>query len=509
MKKLLIGLTAAAVLAGAAGCNSDSEYDMTLPSSVMVTSFSLTDDDKVLSNLDSVFFSIDLNKGLIFNADSMPYGTKTDKLIPVIVTGGVSAAQLIVTRPGKADTVYNYLENSTDSIDFSNGPVTLRLQSLSGSTTKDYKIYVNVHKVKGDSLVWNRLERTSLPSLFGVVNSQQTVKSGNTIYCLTKYDNRYSMASSDDPVSGEWNKTEVTFAFRPVIASLSATDDALYILDESKHLYRSVDGGNSWTATGVSVDHIYGGYETTLICGRTDGSRVTTVEYPSMKTTLMPAGFPASATSMPIKYSFEMSTTPQLMIVGGRLPDNSMTAATWSYDGSAWACVGKGESEMALGDMTVVPYFAFSHNNAWVFSKYSVLLAFGGFDKNNKNQKTTYISYDYGATWRRADTMLQLPDYVPAMRNARGFIVEKTMKADAADAQSWKTYPPVSLRSGWSFVDTPVQPVYGALSPLVSEPVVEWECPYIYVFGGEGDQSQTYNTVWRAVINRLTFKPII
>lgn len=508
MKKLLIGLTAAAVLAGAASCNSDTESDLTLPSSVMVTSFSLTDDDKVLNNLDSVFFSIDLNKGLIFNADSMPYGTKIDKLIPVIVTSGVSSAQLVVTRPNKADTIYNYLENSTDSIDFSNGPVTLRLKSLSGSTHKDYKIYVNVHKVKGDSLVWNRLERTSLPSIFNVVNSQQSAKSGNTVYCLTKYDNRYCMASSDDPVAGEWSKTEVTLAFNPVVSSLSATDDALYILDNSKQLYRSTDGGLAWTATGVSVDNIYGGYETTLICGRTDGNRVTTVEYPSMKTTLMPAGFPAAATSMPLRYSFEMSTTPQLLIVGGRLPDDSMTAATWSYDGNTWAQIGKGISEMALGDMTVVPYFTFSHSYAWVFSKYSVILAFGGYDKDGKNHKTTYVSYDYGVNWRKADDLLQLPEYVPAMRNARGFVFSKTMKADVG-TQTWKTYPTVALRSGWSFVDTPMTPVCNLLSPLATEPIVEWDCPYIYVFGGEGDNLQTYNTVWRAVINRLTFKPII
>ncbi len=509
MKKLLIGLTAAAALAGAASCNSDTDSDLTLPSNVMVTSFSLTDDDKVLDNLDSVFFSIDLNKGLIFNADSMPYGTKTDKLIPIIVTAGVSSAQLIVTRPGKSDTIYNYLENSTDSIDFSNGPVTLRLKSLSGTADKDYKIYVNVHKVKSDSLVWNRLERTSLPSLFSVVNSQQTVKSGNTVYCLTKYDRRYSMAASDNPASGDWNKAEVSFSFNPVISSLSATDDALYILDESNRLYRSTDGGIAWTATGISVDHIYGGYDTRLICGRTANGRVTTLEYPSMKTTLMPADFPASATSMPIKYTFEMSTTPQLMIVGGRLPDNSMTAATWSYDGNTWARLSKGEPEMALGEMTVVPYFTFSHNSAWIFNKYSVLLAFGGFDKDGKNHKTTYISYNYGVSWRRADSLLQLPDYVPAMRNARGFIVDKTMKTDAADTHGWKTYPSVKLRQGWSFIDTPVQPVCSALSPLVSEPVVEWESPYIYVFGGEGDMAQTYNTLWRAVINRLTFKPII
>lgn len=508
MKKLVIGLTAAAAIVGATGCNSNTEYETLLPTSVMVTDFKLTEDAKVLNNLDSVFFSIDLNKGLIFNADSMPYGTKTDKLVPVISTNGASSALLIVTRHNKPDTTYNYLENSTDSIDFSNGPVTLKLKSLSGDNEKEYKIYVNVHKVKSDSLVWNRFERTSLPSLFSVVNSQQTTKCGNTVYCLTKYGNRYSMASSEDPASGNWTKNEVTFAFTPAIASLSSTDEALYILDDTNRLYRSDNGGASWTATGISVDHIYGGYETQLICGRVNGGRVTTVAYPSGATQLMPADFPASATPLPLNYKFEMSTTRQLLIVGGRLADRSMTSATWSYDGKNWVRISKGISEMALGDMTVVPYFAISANNAWIFSRYSVILAFGGYDKNGKNQKTTYISYDYGLNWSKADDLMQLPDYVPAMRDARGFLVEKTMTADIA-TQSWKAYEPFRLQPTWAFAETPMTPVNNLVTPLVSEPVTEWNCPYIYLFGGIGDQGQTHNTLWRAVINRLTFKPII
>ena len=75
MKKLAI-LSLSAVAAGAffAGCNSS--YDNTiqedLATDVIVSSFSLSKDDSILANLDTVFFSIDLQRGRIFNADSLP-----------------------------------------------------------------------------------------------------------------------------------------------------------------------------------------------------------------------------------------------------------------------------------------------------------------------------------------------------------------------------------------------------------------------------------------------------
>ena len=52
------------------GCNSDSYIPSeNTASSVAVYSFALSEDDSVLKNLDTVFFSIDLNKGLIFNGE--------------------------------------------------------------------------------------------------------------------------------------------------------------------------------------------------------------------------------------------------------------------------------------------------------------------------------------------------------------------------------------------------------------------------------------------------------
>ena len=37
----------------------------------------------------------------------------------------------------------------------------------------------------------------------------------------------------------------------------------------------------------------------------------------------------------------------------------------------------------------------------------------------------------------------------------------------------------------------------------------DWDCPYIYVFGGYGNNSMVQNSIWKGVVNRLTFKPIV
>ena len=54
-------MAVAAVIAGASACNSSTEeYHVELDGSAIVKGFSLVENDKVLADLDSVYFSIDL-----------------------------------------------------------------------------------------------------------------------------------------------------------------------------------------------------------------------------------------------------------------------------------------------------------------------------------------------------------------------------------------------------------------------------------------------------------------
>ena len=76
-QKIYFFLCIAALFLSGISCNStdDEEITYTISESVRVTSFSLAANDSVLANLDTVFFTIDLNGGQIFNADSLPVGT--------------------------------------------------------------------------------------------------------------------------------------------------------------------------------------------------------------------------------------------------------------------------------------------------------------------------------------------------------------------------------------------------------------------------------------------------
>lgn len=162
---------------------------------VAVTSFSLRSDSKVMSNLDSVFFSIDLNHGVIYNADSLPKGTPVDKLIPVIKYSDYITKALItmeggITKTGESD----YYASPSDTIDFS-GKVTLTIATADDAMSKDYVIKVNVHKQNPDSLQWDQIAVTGLPSRLGSPKAQGTVDhSGMAVCLIEESDGSFTLA---------------------------------------------------------------------------------------------------------------------------------------------------------------------------------------------------------------------------------------------------------------------------------------------------------------------------
>ena len=150
LRKFAIALAVITAAAGIVACNSSSYEDteIVLSSGTGVKTFSLEENDSVMANLDSVFFSIDLVAGKIFNADSLPFGTKVTALVPKItLMNGATTVELKVKRENNTDTVYNYLENSTEAIDFTN-PVTLHITSANGASERNYTISVNVRQGK-------------------------------------------------------------------------------------------------------------------------------------------------------------------------------------------------------------------------------------------------------------------------------------------------------------------------------------------------------------------------
>lgn len=491
LKKILSIFTIATVCMGFFACNSNSEEEeaLTSLSNTMVTSFSIVEDDDVLDNLDSVYFTIDQLNAKIYNADSLPYGTNVSKLVVLIEANNCSVADLYIPRKNDTDTIISYIEHSTDSLNFSLGTVRLRIVSANGQAERTYSIDVNVHKTKPDSLYWNTFARRDLPSAFYAPTQQKTTKCGEKAYCLTSNGSEYCIAVTDNPY-GSWDLTEVNFGFTPDVNSFNATDEALFILDNEGDLYTSTDITN-WTSCNVKWISIYGGYNNTLLGVEKTGDEFYHVTYPASTTQKVAKDCPVAGTSQLVITSTKWSNDAQAMFIGGQCADGSLSGSTWAYDGNSWAKINNDKVIPALKGMTLFAYYTYKTNtDDWSVTKYDTWVAMAGQNTTGTAQKKVYISLDQGIHWKLADDLMQLPNYIPEMCNAQALVFDSTIKARSAHNYDWEEYATTHISRA-------------------TKPVTEWECPYIYLFGGESGTRQLYNSVWRGVINRLSYKPVI
>ncbi len=476
MKKGLIfgAAIATAILAGCNGGSSDYEYAPVNYDGVAVTAFSLNRNNTVLNNLDSVYFTIDLNGARIFNADSLPCGTDVSALAVTMSTDQVSVAEFTVTRPEKEDTVINYLTSHNQKIDFSHGAVSLRLKSASEKQERVYEVRVNVHQVATDSLYWSKFDVKPLPTTLQAPTSQKTVAFKDKAYCLTADGGSYSLAIGADPYADSWQKRGVSFPKSVACESLSATDQALYILATDGDLLTSADG-TTWTSTGENWKGITATYGDKLLGTKEVNGALTAVSHPSGLSQQLPSTFPASGNSAGASFTTKWAAAPQIMIAGGRTAGGSLTGATWAFDGTAWASIGTG-LPAAEGYAMASTSVCETDTVTWRVKTTRVLLAIGG-RTSTAVSRDVYISRDLGLNWQKAADLLQLPTYIPALYGA-----------DLIEFDS--TFTPS-----------------GAL-PKAVKPIEQWEVPLLYLFGGRDDRGNLLPQYRRGAVNHLLFKPL-
>ncbi len=497
---LLVALMASAF---AASCNSDEEEEFLShdPSknALMVNTFALQKNDSILVNLDSVFFSIDLERGVIFNADSLPRGTKVNRLVIDMTMSAVTKAEITMPTDRGTDTVIDFLRNSTDSINFSRGYVKLHMESANKEYERDYTIYVNVHKVDPDLLAWNELASAALPSAFTDADAQHTVEYQGRVLCFTRKGSAYSVASTDNPDSGTWTTETVDFPADADLNTLTAGTTTLFICDSNGDLHSSADGGKSWSATGAKMSHIYGTIGDQAIGVTTDGAGYTHVTYPATTSTAVESDCPVSATSPALVFTTEWSEQPMMFISGGITASGELSDQTWAYDGSQWACISIDGFGKGLKSPVVVPYFAFKTATDWKVTKRSILLAFNGLDNTGYPNGKIYVSYDRGVHWAPGSGWMEIPAQFQGGAFSQAVVLNTVMTQSRAGSR-WTSLEPASLSPWLQTVTAP--------SSRATAPITEWDCPYIYVFGGENASGQLNASIWRGVINRLQFKPL-
>lgn len=495
--KISIAAVAASLLTGAMGLVSCNEHDDTSsesylhPANLAVTSFKLKYDSKVLG-LDSAYFSIDLEHGVIFNADSLRKGTPINKVVANITYGSaVTSAKIMMsggsTRTGEID----YMANPTDSIDFT-GNVQLVLGDDSQNTVT-YRLKVNVHQQVADTLVWGETALTTLPSRLGHPKEQKTVKLGDrAVSLIMESDGSYTLASSSDLMAARWTKQAMTFPFTPEIASLVSSTSSLWILDRDGKLYRSADGSD-WSDTGETWTSTIGGYTESVVGLKMTDGALTFAQYPltELNEKTIPADFPVEGCSNFVTLENMWTSSPVAFFAGGRTAANAMSSDTWAFDGSEWTKLGEGGIPAVTG-ASIIPYYIYRANASGdAMVEYNVWMLIGGQLESGQANRTVYISYNNGVNWATGNKQLQLPEMIPAMVDCDNIVMTSPRSANLSNA--------------WTRMASGQQ----RIKYEVDGDIISWECPYIYLFGGYDTDRQLYDTVWRGVLNRLTFTPVI
>lgn len=472
--------------------SSDTTAYNSTTSTALVTKFQLNPNSKVLINLDSVFFTIDTDKMLIYNVDSLPKGTDVSKM-QVTLTFGSSVSSAMFYIPGKDDGI-RYSASMKDSLDFSKGTVRLSVTSADRTLTRDYIVSLNVHQVNPDTVLWHKQAIGVLDKASSVTATQTTGR----VIALATTDGGVKQLATGTLHDASWQVKDATISYAAA-RDLTSVDQTLYCIglahadDVTGAVLKSEDQGETWTDTGLSWSGILGAY-TDRIIGVADGANLgeqyTTgtfyhVEYPArgdFEPLAVEDGFPISGCSGMVTLTNKWSTTPFALIAGGILPSGEYTGNTWAYDGNTWGLLssGVGKPLPALRDVTVVPYYTATVNTVRYTAKYNeVLYAVGGRYADGAYNKKVYTSSDKGITWVEASGALQIPDAIAA----------KPVKGDAF-VESYT----ISARSSNSARHA---------APLT--PITAWDCPCIYLVGCTSDGEPALLT---GLYYRLSFRPV-
>ena len=480
---LLIAMFAVA-LTSCKDKNKDSDETIiysTSTSNALVASFSLQANTNVLANLDSVHFTVDPVRCLIYNVDSLPKGTDVSRLLTKLSfksSVGTVKYYLSYSKGGvvKRDTI-TYTSSSTDSLNFT-GSAILEVNSYDGTVTRRYDIHVNVHQSEPDTLVWPISARHDLPGSDGSVVAQRAVQCGDRVACLVQNGNSCNVSWPNFDFDDN-NTSTLSLGFVPDVNSFAASNNAYYLLDTAGELHTSTDC-ETWTATGTHWLRIIGGYGDRML-GITADETPLLDEYPrrdNYTARAVPANFPVKGFSQLVLSEHKWTVAPQAVMVGGVLADGTVSRKTWGYDGNSWAIISSDNDTLpALRDAILVSYFTYDVSIInYKATKQPTWLVMCGFKADGTPNRTTYQSRNQGITWAKAPSTLQWPNYLPSIGNAQAIIIYDTTVASHAPRR-------------------------------VSQLLTDWETPYIFLFGGYNEQGVLMNNVWRGVINRMTYQP--
>lgn len=358
----------------------------------VITNFYLYSDS--VKGISDYVFLINEDSMLIYNYDSIDYGTRIDSL-GFTITPKFHAVYV-------NDTL-NLYEMKDLCLDFRE-EVKITVVASDKKTSADYRVKVNVHTVDPDTFIWKGVKSEVF------VGDAQTEKAlwfnGKLMY-FAMVDNDLVVNESED--GAKWNRVEVSGLD---IASIDlnylvGTEDFIYYFADGE-LYKSGDGV-SWTSeviTGIAVEHLLFAMNGRIF-GVTDENRIARLDGASW-TDLgrLPSGFPIYGAAVMVAPA--PSGRERVFVVGGVDEGGRFLSSVWSSeDGSYWSDMTGGRE-------------LFSPRAYAALAQYGDgLMLFGGMAQMDASdvevvEDAQLYSKDFGLTWGEPKAKSEIGDmYLP------------------------------------------------------------------------------------------------
>ena len=173
----------------------------------------------------TVTFTIDQNQHLVYNSDSIAYGTNVEKVLVKVTADGY----VYYLKPDSE------LGSVEDTIDFTS-PVTFRVKSYDEQYTRDYLVSINVHQVDPKETVWKKIQNANFPKL---VEQKAFVKGDSLFVIGIDANGVYQTASADIADGATWTTTACSGIEGAGLTALLVED--VFYLKTDAGLYRSED----------------------------------------------------------------------------------------------------------------------------------------------------------------------------------------------------------------------------------------------------------------------------
>lgn len=427
-----------------ATCNKHNHYQMRIKFLSIIASFfvasllitsCLGDDEEIeyspnatirMFGLDTIHginyvFTIDQQRGLIYNEDSLP--VDADTIIDKILVDTLVTASGIVTMKNKDGL--DSLINIQDSMDFSkciNAPnegeyMKMKVYAPDMQATKEYQISIRVHHYDPDVMLWTYMgdidgnnitgEQKSVLLNGNILTYAET--GGNLLVYQNRLDNKTAPA---DDETDTWSKSQVANQAvfgNKLPTSLIAYNGKLYATSSTEDgvVYESQDGIN-WSASAL-----FGNNKVMLLLAplknkitfiqkkEDDGTRRFNSTKEILRHTndeednlqIVPETFPVKNLSYTNYYTY--TSQECVMLVGENDNAEGESLVPWGYMGDQWVALEPGNTVTDCPNLTN-PSIMYYNDQFYIFGN--------GFE--------SFYASGAGIAWKKAGKKFNFPNYV-------------------------------------------------------------------------------------------------